>query len=95
MGIEDEYHRDYSFEPEFIRRKDSLEMHRSRLERTRKHSKIFNKKISPDAEDNEVKEELALGATQSILEAEIDTFRTVISSLITIFILLQFNTLFA
>lgn len=81
MDIEDEYNRDYSFEPEFITRKDSIEMHRSRLERTRKHEKIFLKKkaLSVDlAEKPSCSiEQLALSVTQNLIEAEIDSFVTV------------------
>lgn len=80
MGIEDEYIRDYSFEPEFITRKDSLEMHRSRLERTRKHNKMFSKtktSESVDLERTHSIDQLTSGATQNILEAELDAFKTV------------------
>lgn len=79
MGIEDEYNRDYSFEPEFISRKDSLQMHRSRLERTRKHEKIFKKKPQPLVlvENSHSLEHLALSVSQNIVEHEVDTFRTV------------------
>jgi hypothetical protein len=79
MDIEDEYIRDYSFEPEFITRKDSLRMHRSRLEKTRKHNKVFKRKT----ESLEVVLEKTLAAeqpalsTQNIIEAEVDAFRTV------------------
>lgn len=81
MDIEDEYIRDYSFEPEFITRRDSLEMHRSRLENTRKHNKIFKKKsklLSIKADDRKCSiEQLSLDVTQNIIEAEVDAFETV------------------
>jgi hypothetical protein len=79
MGIEDEYNRDYSFEPEFISRKDSLQMHRSRFEKTRKHEKIFKKKPQPLVlvENSQSLEQLALSVSQNIVEHEVDTFRTV------------------
>lgn len=81
MDIEDEYHRDYSFEPEFITRKDSLEMHRSRLERTRKHEKIFKRKSrSADLAEKSPIEQLALSVTQNLIEAEVDAFVTVNSN---------------
>lgn len=81
MDIEDEYNRDYSFEPEFITRKDSLEMHRSRLERTRKHEKIFKKKsqslrVKMEKPSCSI-EHLALSVTQNLIEAEVDAFVTV------------------
>lgn len=81
MTIEDEYNRDYSFEPEFIKRKDSLEMHRSRLERTRKHNKMFKRKLQCEnvVAQQESFEELvtALSAPENIVEAEVDAFRMV------------------
>lgn len=45
LDIKDEYIRDYSFDPEFIKRKDSLDTHKDRLEKThvlnkRKHNSI-------------------------------------------------------
>lgn len=45
LDIKDEYIRDYSFDPEFIKRKDSLDTHMDRLEKThvlnkRKHNSI-------------------------------------------------------
>ncbi|KAG5672631.1 hypothetical protein PVAND_002745 [Polypedilum vanderplanki] len=79
MDIEDEYTRDFSFEPEFITRKDSLQMHRSRLERTRKHNKIFKiKTISLDIilEKALVNEQQTTLSTQNIVEAEVEAFRT-------------------
>lgn len=78
MGIEDEYNRDYSFEPEFITRKNSLELHRSRLERTRKHEKIFKRKSQLlDLEKQCSLEQLAISVTPNIVEAEVDAFRMV------------------
>jgi hypothetical protein len=79
MDIDDEYIRDYSFEPEFITRKDSLVMHRSRLERTRKHNKIFKRKCkSLDNIDRACSvEALNLSITQNIIEAEVDAFQSV------------------
>lgn len=35
LDIKDEYIRDYSFDPEFIKRKDSLDTHKDRLEKAR------------------------------------------------------------
>lgn len=85
MDIEDEYIRDYSFEPEFIRRKDSLEMHRSRLEKTRKHNKMFKSKSLPtDLGRAHSIDLLTQTVTQNILEAELDAFRTVKNFQITI-----------
>lgn len=83
MGIEDEYNRDYSFEPEFITRKNSLELHRSRLERTRKHEKIFKKKaqllkVAVEVDKKKCSlEQLACSVTPCLIEAEVDAFRTV------------------
>lgn len=82
MGIEDEYIRDYSFEPEFIKRRDSLEMHRSRLEKTRKHSKIFSRissktKMSIDLERAHSIDQLTQSVGQNPLESELYAFRTV------------------
>lgn len=78
MGIEDEYNRDYSFEPEFITRKNSLELHRSRFERTRKHEKIFKKKSKTLKLDMKCSlEQLALSVTPNVVDAEVDAFRTV------------------
>jgi hypothetical protein len=79
MDIEDDYVRDYSFEPEFITRKDSLNMHRSRWERTRKHIKAFKSKPEPldvVLERTLASEQPAM-SRQNIVEAEVDAFQTV------------------
>lgn len=78
MSFVDEYNRDFIFEPEFITRRDSLDMHRSRLERTRKHNKKFKSKLPQiDLERAHSIDQLTLSVTQNILEAELDAFRTV------------------
>lgn len=76
--MEDEYNRDYSFEPEFVWRKDSIEMHRSRLERTRKHNKVFKRKEeSIDLEKTSSEERLASNESVNIVDAEVNAFRMV------------------
>lgn len=45
LDIEDEYIRDYAFDPEFIKRKDSLDTHKERIEKAQKAKKHFKHKL--------------------------------------------------
>lgn len=54
--MKDEYLRDYSIEPEFVERKDSIKMHKERISKIRK--KQLKKQFSFDADRNVENSEL-------------------------------------
>lgn len=67
LHIKDEYIRDYAFEPEFIQRRDSLEMLKLRLENSQKKHKF-----PKSDEDNFV-----IDFHPSIIDAEVHSFCSV------------------
>lgn len=74
MDLKDEYIRNYAFEPEFIVRKDSMESHKTRLEKSPKPKKklrlIDTHKSLPDSESSNK-------FASSIIEDEVYSFCTV------------------
>lgn len=79
LDIEDEYIRDYAFEPEFIQRKDSIKMHKERLEKKHKQNeKLMRKFHSLDVYKSLSEEEIAMILKTNIIDAEVYSFCTVI-----------------
>lgn len=80
LDIEDEYIRDYSFDPEFIQRKDSLEMHKDHLKNYyRNHEKKLAHKVRAIEMSNSLtEEEIAMKKEKNIVDAEVYSFCTVI-----------------
>lgn len=82
MDFEDEYVRDFAFDPEFIRRKDSIEMHRDRIEKRHKCNKrrSFMRKFHSDKAHKSFSssdEEIAIKFKKNIIDAEVYSFCTV------------------
>lgn len=78
--MKDEYKRNFAFDPEFIERKDSLEMHKDRIEKTHSHkrNKSFMRKFhSIEAHNSVPDEEAAMSLKKNIVEAEVISFHTV------------------
>lgn len=74
MGFEDEYKRDYAFEPEFIQRKDSLEMHKDRIDKSHKRNRSFLRKFrSVEKHESTSEEDFKL----TFIEAEVHSFCSV------------------
>lgn len=74
MNMEDEYFRDYVFEPEFIQRKDCPENHLG-LDKSLMQSQSFSRKLKPkdNPESSTSDEDLKL----TFIEAEVYSFSSV------------------
>lgn len=76
--MRDEYKRDFAFDPEFIERKDSLEMHKERIDKSHKRKKSFMRKFhSIEAHNSVPDEEAAMSFKKNIVEDEVISFHTV------------------
>jgi hypothetical protein len=73
----DEYIRNFAFEPEFLTRKDSIDMHRDRIKREQKHTKKLAKTHSVDLQTLS-EEEIASKFKENVIDAEVYSFCTVI-----------------
>ena len=76
MGIEDEYVRDYSFDPEYIiGRKNSLSIHKENFKKRRKSKKPIRRKfviksiLKVEDEEKEVE--------RNVVDVEVEEFQTV------------------
>lgn len=76
MELEDEYIRNYVFDPEFITRKDSIDMHKERIDNVQKRTRKLARQHSLDL-CNLSEEEITLKLNKNLIEAEVHSFSTV------------------
>jgi hypothetical protein len=78
LDLKDEYVRNYVFDPELLQRKDSIEMHKDRLEKIQKANRRYMKKVhSIDINKPMSHEELAAKIPTTPLDDEVYSFCTV------------------
>lgn len=82
LNISDEYKRDYVFDPEIIRRKDSIEMHHDRIKISRQRKKNFSRRFRSfnlDAEKTiyQSEDSIAMEIKRNIIDVEVEGFHTV------------------
>jgi hypothetical protein len=77
MELEDEYVRNYVFDPEFITRKDSFELHKERMVHDQKRVRKLARMHSLDLCDLS-EEEITVKLNKNVVEDEVQSFSTVI-----------------
>lgn len=78
LDLKDEYVRNYIFDPELLQRKDSIEMHKDRLEKIQKANKRYLKKVhSIEINAPMTSEEIAAKFPTTPLDDEVYSFCTV------------------
>lgn len=82
LDLKDEYVRNFVFDPELLQRKDSIRMHKDRLEKIQKANKRYLKKVhSIDIDHPMTDEEIAGKFSTTPLDDEVYSFCTVIIDL--------------
>lgn len=78
LDLKDEYIRNYVFDPELLQRKDSIDMHKERMDKIHKANKRFMRKFhSVDIDKPMTEEEIATKFKNTVVDDEVYSFCTV------------------